>query len=65
MKKIIEVLAWILVFVLMFMSIWKLQTYRENQREAERIEAMCNLSDARLVRSGMIDCRGVRDWKKN
>lgn len=61
--KVKDVITYLICAIVAFTLAYCLVEYRETSAEKLRQEMMCNVSDARLVRSGMIDCAGVREWK--
>lgn len=58
-----DIITYLLCAIVAFTLAYCIVEYRETSEEKLRQEMMCNMSDARLVRSGMIDCAGVREWK--
>lgn len=62
--KTFDILTYVVAFIIAAVIAISIVEYREARNDAYQKEHMCNISDARLVTSGMIDCRGVREWKK-
>lgn len=56
MKKLTRLFYWIVFCILVLILAIRLEDYREEQRELDRVHLMCQRSDVRLIREGWIKC---------